>query len=164
VYLPDRVIPMLPEVISNNLASLQPDRVRYAITARMEFTEDGVRVATDVFKSAIKSRRRFTYEEIDEFLQARGMEPKHDVPRRAGPLPSPPQKGKGVFSNLTPEVDALLQRMFNLAMTLRVRRFRRGALELNRPELEIDLDKDGRVIGAHLEENTESHQIIVRES
>ena len=41
VYLPDRVIPMLPEVISNNLASLQPDRVRYAITARMEFTDDG---------------------------------------------------------------------------------------------------------------------------
>jgi ribonuclease R len=66
----------------------------------------------------------------------------------------------GVFSNLTPEVDALLERMFALAMQLRERRFRRGALELNRPELEIDLDKDGRVTGAHLEINTESHQII----
>ena len=65
VYLPDRVIPMLPEVISNSLASLQPDRVRYAITARLEFTDDGLRVATDVFKSAIKSRRRFAYEEVD---------------------------------------------------------------------------------------------------
>jgi ribonuclease R len=57
-------------------------------------------------------------------------------------------------------VDALLERMFSLAMTLRARRFRRGALELNRPELEIDLDNDGRVVGAHLEVNTESHQII----
>ena len=68
VYLPDRVIPMLPEIISNNLASLQPDKVRYALSAMMEFTEEGARVATDVFKSAIKSRRRFTYEEVDEYL------------------------------------------------------------------------------------------------
>ncbi|MBL9161145.1 MAG: RNB domain-containing ribonuclease [Planctomycetaceae bacterium] len=167
VYLPDRVIPMLPEIISNNLASLQPDRIRYAITARIEFTADGVRIGTDVFKSAIKSRRRFTYEEVDEYLLARGM-----VTREAQPSGSPtetpaskkparPAKSTAsVFSNLTPEVDALLERMFALAMQLRERRFRRGALELNRPELEIDLDKDGRVTGAHLEVNTESHQII----
>jgi ribonuclease R len=50
--------------------------------------------------------------------------------------------------------------MFTLAMTMRKRRFRRGALELAMPEMEIDLDKDGRVVGAHLAENTESHQII----
>ena len=185
VYLPDRVIPMLPEIISNNLASLQPDRVRYAITARIEFTADGVRIGTDVFKSAIKSRRRFTYEEVDEYLLARGLVTRGknaegvDADTRGAPLPTPPLKGEGagkkalkvakgskaanaagVFSNLTPEVDGLLQRMFSLAMTLRERRFRRGALELNRPELEIDLDKDGRVVGAHLEINTESHQII----
>lgn len=168
VYLPDRVIPMLPEIISNNLASLQPDRVRYAITARIEFTADGVRIGTDVFKSAIKSRRRFTYEEVDEYLLAREL-----VTRAAKPsaLPEESPKSKrapksranepaSVFSNLTPEVDGLLRRMFTLAMTLRERRFRRGALELNRPELEIDLDKEGRVVGAHLEINTESHQII----
>jgi len=213
VYLPDRVIPMLPEVISNNLASLQPDRVRYAITARMEFTEEGIRVGADVFKSAIKSRRRFAYEEVDEYLLARGLVEKDAL--RSAPLeaegleardagarperppsdselisglehellptddkglregwktsthiarpPSPPRKGKATATSrlkLAPEVDALLERMFTLAMTLRARRFRRGALELNRPELEIDLDKDGRVVGAHLEVNTESHQII----
>ena len=44
VYLPDRVIPMLPEIISNNLASLQPDRVRYTMTAMIEFSADGVRL------------------------------------------------------------------------------------------------------------------------
>ena len=75
VYLPDRVIPMLPEIISNNLASLQPHKVRYALTAMIEFTEEGVRVATDVFKSAIKSRRRFTYEEVDEYLAAKKLSP-----------------------------------------------------------------------------------------
>ena len=71
VYLPDQVIPMLPEIISNNLASLQPDKVRYAMTAMIEFSPEGQHVATDVFKSAIKSCRRFTYEEVDEYLADR---------------------------------------------------------------------------------------------
>ena len=138
VYLPDRVIPMLPEIISNNLASLQPDRVRYALSCMMEMTAEGVLVATDVFKSAIRSRRRFTYEEVDEYLANRAAWKK----------------------KLKPEVHALLGRMHELAMTLRRRRFERGALELSMPEMKIDLDAHGRVVGAHLEKNTESHQII----
>ncbi|HEX3599682.1 MAG TPA: ribonuclease R [Lacipirellulaceae bacterium] len=138
VYLPDRVIPMLPEIISNNLASLQPNKVRYALTAMMEMTEEGIRVATDVFKSAIKSVRRFTYEEVDEYLAERNAWKK----------------------KLTLEVHALLGRMHELAMMLRARRFKRGALELSMPEMKIDLDADGRVTGAHLAQNTESHQMI----
>ncbi len=138
VYLPDRVIPMLPEVISNNLASLQPDKLRYAMTARIEFTAEGQRIATDVFKSAIKSCRRFTYEEVDEFLADRA----------------------GWKKKLAPAVHGLLGDMHELAMILRKRRMKRGSLELSMPEMSIDLDKDGQVTGAHLEENTESHQII----
>ena len=138
VYLPDRVIPMLPEIISNNLASLQPDRVRYALTAMIEMTAEGVCVATDVVKSAIKSCRRFTYEEVDDFLANRGAWKK----------------------KLTAEVHGLLGRMHELAMILRRRRFERGSLELSMPEMKIELDADGRVAGAHLVKNTESHQII----
>ncbi len=156
VYLPDRVIPMLPEIISNNLASLQPHKVRYALSAMMEFTEEGVRVATDVFKSAIKSRRRFTYEEVDEYLAAKKLTPA-PKPATLGKTKNQPQS---VFRDLTPEVDALLTRMHELAMIFRARRFQRGALELTMPEMKIDLDADGRVTGAHLAENTESHQII----
>jgi ribonuclease R len=156
VYLPDRVIPMLPEIISNNLASLQPNKVRYSLTAMMEFTEEGVRVATDVFKSAIKSRRRFTYEEVDEYLETKKVSPAHKTPA-IGKRKNQPAS---VFRDLTPEVDALLTRMHTLAMIFRARRFQRGALELSMPEMKIDLDADGRVTGAHLAENTESHQII----
>jgi ribonuclease R len=61
---------------------------------------------------------------------------------------------------LTPEVDALLTRMHELALIFRARRFQRGALELHMPEMKIDLDANGRVTGAHLAQNTESHQII----
>ena len=138
VYLPDQVIPMLPEVISNNLASLQPDRVRYTLTAEIEFTADGARVDTEIHKAAIQSRRRFTYEEVDDYLAN----------------PNRWQK------KLTVEVHALLGRMHSLAMILRRRRMKRGAIELSLPEMKIDLDGKGRVTGAHLVENTESHQII----
>ena len=59
VYLPDRVIPMIPEIVSNNLASLQPDKVRYAKTCWIEFSPDGVPVHSAVEPSAIRSCRRF---------------------------------------------------------------------------------------------------------
>ncbi|HEX3659326.1 MAG TPA: ribonuclease R [Pirellulales bacterium] len=138
VYLPDRVLPMLPEVISNGLASLQPDRVRYAKTAFLEFTADGIRVATDLHNSAIKSCRRFAYEEVDDYLA----------------------RPRDWQSKLTPDVHGLLGRMHELAMILRGRRMRRGSLELSMQEVKVDLDRDGRVVGAHRVENTESHQII----
>lgn len=138
VYLPDRVIPMLPEVISNNLASLQPDRVRYTKSVQMEFNAEGVRVHTEVHNAAIKSVRRFAYEEVDDYL-------------------ANPKKWR---EKLTPQVHDLLGRMHRLAMILRKRRLDAGAIELTLPEIKIDLDRNGEVTGAHLVEHTESHQII----
>ena len=137
-YLPDRVIPMLPETISNHLASLQPEKVRYTRSIFIEFTAEGVPVGVESVAGAIRSDRRFHYAEVDAFLAS----------------PAPWKK------KLTPEVHALLGDMHALAMLLRRRRFTRGALELSMPEVKIDLDKQGRVAGAHLVENTESHQII----
>jgi ribonuclease R len=137
-YLPDRVIPMLPEIISNGLASLQPDRVRYTKTVFVEFTPDGIPLGTEPMSAAIKSARRFTYEEVDAYL--------------ADPA--------AWRTKLDPQVHALLGHMRDLAGTLRARRFRRGALELTMPEVKIDLDAQGRVAGAHLVENTESHRIV----
>jgi ribonuclease R len=138
VYLPDRVIPMLPEIVSNNLASLQPGRVRYARTCWIEFSSEGIPVHAEEERSAIKSQRRFTYEEVDVFL--------------ADPTT--------VTVEMTDVVRALLGRMRDLARLLRSRRMARGSLELAMPEVKIDLDRDGRVSGAHVAENTESHQII----
>ena len=68
VYLPDRVIPMLPETISNSLASLQPGKVRYSKSAILEFTAEGIRTSTELHSSAIKSAKRLTYEQVDGFL------------------------------------------------------------------------------------------------
>lgn len=138
VYLPDRVLPMLPETISNHLASLQPGRVRYTLTVFIEFTADGAPVATEMHAGAIRSARRFTYEEVDSFLARR----------------------EAWRTKLTPQVHQLLSAMYELAMILRQRRLTRGAIELNLPEIKVDLDRQGQVQGAHLVEHTESHQII----
>jgi ribonuclease R len=138
VYLPDRVIPMIPEIVSNNLASLQPGKVRYARTCWIEFSPEGIPVHSAVESTAIKSCRRFTYEEVDVFL--------------ANP--------DTTAVEMTPDVHSLLGRMRDLARILRARRMARGSLQLEMPEVKIDLDRDGRVAGAHVVENTESHQII----
>ncbi len=138
VYLPDRVIPMLPEVISNSLASLQPDKIRYTMTAVIEFDSEGVPIATDLHRGVIKSAHRFNYAEIDDYLENDG-------------------KWK---DRLSEPVFQLVRQMHTLAMILRKRRLDRGAIELSLPDVRIDLDEDGKVAGAHVEENTESHQII----
>lgn len=138
VYLPDRVIPMLPEIISNNLASLQPHRRRFTMTVLIELTDKGVVIGADWCRGIIKSAHRFCYEEIDDYL--------------ANPTPW--------RDKLTPPVFELVGNMHRLAMTMRKRRMARGSIDLILPEVAIDLDADGKVSGAHVEEYTESHQLI----
>ena len=138
VYLPDRVIPMLPETISNNLASLQPNQVRFTTSAFIEFTSEGARVSTDLVRGAIKSKHRFTYEDIDLLLENRER-----------------QKPK-----LAEDIRALVDRMYELAMILRRRRRERGAIDLALPEIKLDLDDDGEVKQAIRVEYTDSHKII----
>jgi ribonuclease R len=138
VYLPDRVIPMLPEVISNHLASLQPHQPRLAKSVFLEMTPEGGRRHTEIQNTLIQSDHRFCYEEIDEYL--------------ADPEPW--------RSKLTPEVHQLVGQMYQLAMVLRQRRLDHGALELVLPEIKIDLDREGGVQGAHVVEHTDSHRII----
>ena len=139
VYLPDRVIPMLPEVISNSLASLQEGHTRYTVSAFMEFNAEGIRTDRQFARSAIKVDRRFSYEQVFEVIQ----HPEGEL-----------------AASLYPEIREMIARMLELAMILRRRRFQRGALELNMPEVEIDLGEQGEVVGAHLASNDVSHQII----
>jgi len=138
VYLPDRVIPMLPEVLSNSLASLQAHRTRYAVTAMLEFNAEGILTSKRFARSAIRVDHRFTYEQAMEVM-------------------SHPER---TDSGVAPEVARMVAGMLELAMILRRRRFTRGALELNLPEIAIELGEQGQVSGAHLAVNDQSHQVI----
>ena len=143
VYLPDRVLPMLPEVISNGLASLQPGKVRYTKSA-----DDGVH------------RRRAAGFDRAVF----GGHPQH-----ASGLPTNRSTSSCAESaqrlrtsqSCGGKVCDLLGRMHDAGHDAAgKRRLANGALELNMPEVKVELDKQGRVTGAHVVENTESHQII----
>ncbi|WP_206028528.1 ribonuclease R [Thalassoroseus pseudoceratinae] len=138
IYLPGRVIPMLPELISNGLASLQQGRIRYTKTVEIEYTPDGIPVDVQFHNSVIKVNKRFAYEEVMPIIRN-------------------PDKHKG---RISAKVRQMLGWMHELAMTLRKRRFESGALELHLKEVKLDFNSDGAVSGAHTVEHDESHQII----
>lgn len=159
VYLPQRVIPMFPEVISNGLASLQQGKVRYVRSVRIEYTPD-VKVAhVEFFNGAIKVAQRFSYEQVQQLL-ARSAEPgvRSEEPTDAAPA-STPHSALPV-PHLLPAVAEMLPRMKALALKLRAKRLQRGALELSMPEAVLEYDANGKVCGAHFAPHDLSHQVI----
>jgi ribonuclease R len=139
VYLPQRVIPMFPEVISNGLASLQEGKVRFVKTVEMEFTSEAEPVSVSLANGAIRNRRRFTYEEVQGILTRAPGEPARGVP---------------------PEIVRMLQDMRTLSKAMRARRARRGSLEMSMPEAVLEYDDKGHVSGAHFAAHDDSHQLI----
>ncbi len=142
----------------------------------MEFTDEGLRVSTKLHSAAIRSSKRLTYEQVDEFLGAVACAAEQSAGRVPPPRGSNAERRPAgtackqaaahdaahdaIRKKLGGKVYDLLGRMHQLAMTLRKRRLAAGALELSMPEVKVELDKQGRVVGAHVVENTESHQII----
>ncbi len=141
IYLPRKVIPMFPEVISNGLASLQEGKLRYVKSVQMEFTPSLQKANVQLFNGAIRVRQRFNYEEVQAHFNAMD-----------GLGTAPAKLAKDVALNL--------KRMRELASLLRKKRFKRGALELNMPEPVLEYDDQGRVNGAHFAVNDESHKVI----
>ena len=138
---------MFPEIISNGLASLQQNRVRFVKSALMDFTPTGQKTEARFANAAIRVRRRFTYEQVSAILD------RH-------PAGGAGSESHWADAEVEPEVLALLLRMRDLGMILRRRRLRRGALELNMPETELEFDDQGRVTGGHFAKHDVSHQII----
>ena len=163
VYLPQKVIPMFPEVISNGLASLQQEKVRYVKTVRMEFTPSLQKGHVEFFNGAIKNKRRFTYDEVQgqlERMKDEGRRMKKEEPEEDNASIHPSSFILHPSEEVAPEIVAMLRRMRDLALLLRKKRFKRGALELTMPEAVLEYDEQGRVSGAHFAEHNLSHQII----
>ena len=138
IYLPDRVIPMLPEVLSNSLASLKPGEVRLTKTVYIEYTPAGKRAYIEIVRSAIKSRQQFNYAEVQDFFDN-------------------PEKYRAQWE---PAIQELLTNLLELMQVLRKKRFHRGALEMDIPEPKVILDDDGTVIGAHIAPYHDSNRIV----
>ena len=131
VYLVDRTIPMLPEVLSNNLCSLRPNEDRYAFSAVFELDKDGMVVKEWFGRTVIHSDRRFTYAEAQERLET----------------------GKG---DLADEV----RRLDRLARKMRARRFKAGGIDFDTEEVRFRLDADGKPIEVLIKRMMDANRLI----
>jgi ribonuclease R len=132
VYLPDRVIPMLPERLSNGICSLKPGADRLTFSVFIQFNGNGRLKHARFAKSVIRSAKRLTYKEAYTILQ----------------------------SKLEGELSQRLHTAWDLASMLRCKRFEHGSLDLDFPEVKVYVDPNGKPIRLERAENDESHQLI----
>ena len=131
-YLVDRVIPMLPEALSNELCSLKPNVDRLTKCVEFLVANDGRVLGAKFYQAVIHSQRRFAYREVLEILQ---------------------RKPHGA-------IEEMLHHANELAQKIRRRRFLNGSLELDFPESKIRLDEKGCITRIEKVENDISHQLI----
>lgn len=129
-YLTDRVIPMLPQRLSNGICSLHPKVDRLTLSCEMEINQQGNVVAYDIFPSVIRSVERMTYEAVNHIL-----EEKHPQTRKQ-------------YQSLVP----MLEEMAELHHILEQKRRHRGAIDFDSDEAKIIVDKDGKAIDIELRE------------
>lgn len=137
-YLTDRVIPMLPQRLSNGICSLHPKVDRLTLSCEMEINQQGNVVAYDIFPSVIRSVERMTYEAVNHIL-----EEKHPQTRKQ-------------YQSLVP----MLEEMAELHHILEQKRRHRGAIDFDSDEAKIIVNKDGKAIDIELRERRVGERLI----
>lgn len=131
VYLVDRVVPMLPEHLSNGICSLRPDEDKLTFSVMFEMTPKGEVVNSRIARTVTRSVRRFTYEEAQERIET----------------------GKGDYAE---EIN-ILDRM---AKRLRAKRYENGSVDFDRAEVRFDIDETGHPVGVYFKESKDSNKLI----
>lgn len=131
VYLPDRVNPMLPERISNELCSLRPHEDKLTFSAIFQITPKAEVKQYWLGKTIIHSNHRFTYEEVQEIIE----------------------KKDGLHADIVLTLNEIAQRF-------RKQRFKKGAINFSSSEVRFKLDENAKPIGIIVKESKEAHQLI----
>jgi ribonuclease R len=136
VYLVDRVIPMLPEGLSNDLCSLKPNRNRLTLSCLLELDPEGELVEYQIVEGVIRSKAKLNYDEVQRFFDG-------------GKLPA---RLEGLEDDLSA--------MKKLSQKLLKKRIARGSLDFDLPEAKVLLGKDGKVQKIFQVARLESHRLI----
>jgi ribonuclease R len=131
VYLVDRVVPMLPERLSNGLCSLRPNEEKLTFSAVFEMDDTADVISTWIGKTIINSNRRFSYEEAQNIIET----------------------GEGDFNEDVLTLD-------KLAKLLRKRRFKKGAIDFDRFEVKFEIDEKGKPTRVYFKESKDSNKLI----
>lgn len=135
VYLPGRVLPMLPERLSNGICSLKPQVDRLCMVADMIIDKAGVTLQSDIYPGVMRSAARCTYTEVHQVLAG------EKVPGRN-------------------EFKPLFERLLTLSKTLTAMRLERGAIDFDLPEQKVELGEDGLPSKLVRRERWESHRLV----
>ena len=140
VYFPGSCIPMLPEILSNGICSLNPDEDRLVVVVEIEFDDRGQRLSMHAGRAVIRSCQRLTYnlvqQLVDGLIDGEAQEP------------------------LDPSIVSMLKEMDQLALELRRRRMQRGALDFDLPEADINLDARGLALHIGRRRRLNAHRLI----
>jgi ribonuclease R len=131
VYLPDRVNPMLPEKISNELCSLRPNEDKFTFSAIFQMNEDAEVKQYWLGRTVIHSDKRYSYEDVQTIIDTKEGENVEDI---------------------------LL--LHNLAQKFRQARFKKGAINFSSQEVRFTLDENAKPIGITVKESKPAHQLI----
>jgi len=131
VYLVDRVVPMLPEKLSNNLCSLRPNEDKLCFSVVLEITTEAKVVDEWFGRTVINSDKRFDYDQAQKIIET----------------------GKGALKD-----EVLI--FHNLAVKLRERRYKEGSINFERDEVKFHLDEEGRPLGVYFKVQKESNHLI----
>ena len=136
VYCPDRVVPMLPEALSNGVCSLNPDEPRACIISEMWISNQGSLLRSEFKRGLMQSAARLTYEQVQQAYDG-----------------SPDEI-------TTPLMEAVIKPLYGAFQALDIARQKRGTLDLDIPERQIHFDKDGSINAITLRERLNSHRLI----
>ena len=131
VYLVDRVVPMLPEHLSNGICSLRPDEDKLTFSCIFEMNDKAEVVKYRIARTVIRSNRRFTYEEAQQVIET----------------------GIGDFKDEILKLDAL-------AKILRRRRYEDGSVEFDRAEVRFEIDETGHPVSVYFKESKDANKLI----
>jgi ribonuclease R len=131
VYLVDRVVPMLPEHLSNGICSLRPDEDKLTFSCIFEMDSNANVLNSKIARTVTRSNRRFTYEEAQEIIETGNGDYKDDI--------------------LT---------LDSLAKILRKKRYENGSVEFDRAEVRFDIDETGHPVGVYFKESKDANKLI----
>ena len=131
IYLVDRVVPMLPERLSNNICSLRPDEDKLCFSAVFELDDNANIKNQWIGRTIIRSNKRFTYDEAQKIIET----------------------NEGVFNDE-------IQKLNSLAQQLRAKRFKDGSIDFERSEVKFKLDENGKPLGVYSKVSKEANKLV----
>jgi ribonuclease R len=136
VYFPDRVVPMLPEVLSNGLCSLNPKVDRLCMVCEMHVDDEGKVTGSSFYEAVMRSKARLTYSQVSAFLE-------------------------GAKSSAVPkDLRSSIRELHNLYQAFAKARGRRGAIEIDLPQTKFKLNDDGEIDKIEVVPRNDAHRLI----